>query len=557
MKQLLTIFILLLALTCCTTESDRNRMRAGLDSINQRNRNDQPFTVADVEPYVQFFDDHGTPNDRLLAHYLLGRAYYEAGEAPMALECYQEATECADTTDKQCNFDQISRVYSQMGWVFHKQLLFSYEVSARQKSKYYSLIVGDNQMACYETALIASAYILQNKKDSAEIIIRKAIHDFHELKLKQDSIQSSLVLMYLLAEDANRHDEMKQLIDIYDSQSELYDSCHELHSQYRMFYYYKGRYYDNIGKLDSAEYYYRKVYHPRMSYTSKNSMYKGLMSVFTKRQITDSIRKYSILYCNANDSSIAINDRQLTAQMAASYQYGKIQHRMHESETKAHRASIAFFLVLALLVVISIAIAIIWYYFKWQQQKKKQEIDKLKEEFNSLTLLYEKNMKVLQDAQDNYETARDRIASFTEENISLKERIKELLKQESISEMVEYSKKYTKTDIVQRVFVVSKDPRKELGKKDFDDLIDVTFCYYPTLQRDLNKIVGITTQETTVVILVLLNIRTDDIARMLNVSGQRITNIKASMNESLFGIKSARMLSYNLKKHYGIYMLKE
>ena len=51
MKQLLTIFFLLLALTCCTSEADRERMRAGLDSINQRNRNDQPFTVADVEPY--------------------------------------------------------------------------------------------------------------------------------------------------------------------------------------------------------------------------------------------------------------------------------------------------------------------------------------------------------------------------------------------------------------------------------------------------------------------------------------------------------------------------
>ena len=85
MKHLLTICVLLLALTCCTTEADRNRMRAGLDSINVRNRNGQPFTTADVQPYVDFFDEHGTPNDRLLAHYLLGLAYYDHGEAPMAL----------------------------------------------------------------------------------------------------------------------------------------------------------------------------------------------------------------------------------------------------------------------------------------------------------------------------------------------------------------------------------------------------------------------------------------------------------------------------------------
>ncbi len=68
MKHLLTVAVLLLALTCCTTEADRIRMRAGLDSINMRNRNDLPFTVSDVQPYVDFFDEQGTSNDRLLAH---------------------------------------------------------------------------------------------------------------------------------------------------------------------------------------------------------------------------------------------------------------------------------------------------------------------------------------------------------------------------------------------------------------------------------------------------------------------------------------------------------
>ena len=114
MRHLLTIFVLLLALTCCTTEADRNRMRAALDSINGRNRSGQPFTVKEVQPYVEFFDDHGTPNDRLLAHYLLGLAYYDHGEAPMALQCYQDAANCADTTAIDCDYAQLARVFGQM-----------------------------------------------------------------------------------------------------------------------------------------------------------------------------------------------------------------------------------------------------------------------------------------------------------------------------------------------------------------------------------------------------------------------------------------------------------
>ena len=74
------LFLLLPALTCCTNEAERTRMRSGLDSLNVRNRTDQPFTSADVQPFVDYFDRHGTANDRLLAHYLLGRAYHDVDQ---------------------------------------------------------------------------------------------------------------------------------------------------------------------------------------------------------------------------------------------------------------------------------------------------------------------------------------------------------------------------------------------------------------------------------------------------------------------------------------------
>ena len=175
MKRVLILFIMAsVVLTSCTTRGKYAAMRRGLDSINQCNRNDLPFTVQDVEPYVNFFDKHGKPNDQLLAHYLLGRAYYESHEAPMALQCYHEAIECADTAQKDCDFKQLSRVYAQMAQIFYDQGLYRQQLESDKQAEEFAWIAKDTLAAlmCYEQ--IGMSYMQLNKLDSAIIIIEDA-----------------------------------------------------------------------------------------------------------------------------------------------------------------------------------------------------------------------------------------------------------------------------------------------------------------------------------------------------------------------------------------------
>ena len=148
---------MLLVLMGCTTAGERALMRAGLDSINIRNRNDQPFTAQDVEPYVRFFDDHGTPNDQLLAHYLLGRAYHEHGEAPIALQCYHDALDRADTTAQDCDYAQLARVYGQMAQIFYDEELYQQQLQYTDFSVKYSWQANDTLAALmsYEQKYLA------------------------------------------------------------------------------------------------------------------------------------------------------------------------------------------------------------------------------------------------------------------------------------------------------------------------------------------------------------------------------------------------------------------
>ena len=88
MKNLVIVFALLLTLVCCTTEADRNRMSALLDRADSMNSAYLPLTDGMDSLLLEatrFYDRHGDADQQMRAHYLLGCAYRDMGEAPAAL----------------------------------------------------------------------------------------------------------------------------------------------------------------------------------------------------------------------------------------------------------------------------------------------------------------------------------------------------------------------------------------------------------------------------------------------------------------------------------------
>lgn len=60
-------------------------MRERLQALNALNRADSVLTARERDEalsLVDFFDRHGTANEQMLAHYLLGRCYADMHEAP-------------------------------------------------------------------------------------------------------------------------------------------------------------------------------------------------------------------------------------------------------------------------------------------------------------------------------------------------------------------------------------------------------------------------------------------------------------------------------------------
>ena len=558
------------------------RMRFDLLEAKAQNKADVLFTTDSIaKEFTHYYDNHGTPNERMLAHYLLGCIYRDLGDSPRAIDAYLTATTQADTTAIDCDYNTLFRVYAQMAGLYHRQLLFSKEIEAGNQSSYYAFMANDTLSALLSLTKAACASILLNKWDSAEYQIKKIREQYLKSHHDQDVFQTSFVLLYMYVQDSNRLSEAKELIDEFETKSILFDEYHELPPSRRVYYYYKGKYYEGINKLDSAEYYYRKVYYSKMPFTSQNSMYGGLLNVFKKRHQADSIVKYAQLYCEVNDSSIAKKDQELTAQMAASFNYNLFQKEAMENEVKAHNTQNILTALLALFAIISIII-----YLKWKGNKKKHE--KLQAEFANATDEYNNNIHALhrlEDAQkavintiqDELNTANKNnqamlsqltsiksINSHYEEekqkllhdNEELRQKISELQGKKIIQQQIEICQNFMKSKIAELVLNIAAQPSPmKLSESNWTELISTTTQFYPSLIYDLNHKGKATQREIRICILTCLGLRESDLCNLIDISSQQVTNSKSNINKKMFNDKAARTLYKNLAEYYGIYIL--
>ena len=536
-------------------------MRYDMLHLKAENKAFAPLTSDSIaKNLVNYYDAWGNANEQMMAHYLLGCVYRDKGDSPRAIDAYQNAVSKADTTANDCDFNTLFRVYAQMANVLYKQLLLRYSIEASKKACKYALLSGDTLNYIRELDLSAGAYILLNKSDSAEFIINSVRQLYMEKGFTQDALQSSTKLMYLYVKDVNRLYDVKKLMNEYESKSTSFDINNELPSSKRQYYYYKGQYFEGLNFLDSAEYNYRKIFYHNMPFTAQNSMYEGLLRVFTKRHIVDSIAKYSLLYCEANDSSISKRDQELTAQMTASYNYSLYQKEALESESKANKARLIFVFFLFFVLFCSI---ILWKKYKEIRKKKQEEIEDLKAEHIRATYEYSRNIYTMQllekthkqdielmkKENDGYE---NKMAELIEENKRLEETIKYVEQQKGISQYLDNTTEFMKTDIVKHLKELELKPLSAINEKDWIDLNTEVSKYFPNLVLDLHNSPKVTKQKKQVCLLVIIKISDSCIANWLNLKPNRISNIKSELNEMLFGESSARTLYTKLSQKYNI-----
>ncbi len=477
MRNVILVFALLLAFTSCTTEADRSRMRAGLDSINVRNRNGQPFTVSEVQPYVQFFDDHGTPNDRLLAHYLLGLAYYDHGEAPMALQCYQDAADCADTLSADCDYPQLARVYGQMAQIFYEQGLYQEQLISEQQSVKHAWKGGDTLAALMSYAQESQAYRNLNMPDSLLYICEHVSSLYREYGYSAYSAKS---LFYTFSTLIYRKefDKVIKYMRIYESESEYFDSLGNIQKGREVYYRIKGLYYLHTNVLDSAEYYFRRELHYGRDFDNQHSGALGLAELYQRLRQSDSVAKYSLYAYAMSDSLYSRLVTKDVERIQAMYDYTRHQKIAYKEQKKANQRIIIIWICVGIIVVVCLLTFII--------------IRELTRKRKTIEQKYQQSQSAIELAQSDIAKLRNNV-EINKELISEKEQIireqetimKALLQHDSNSQSLA-DRRLKSTAIYEKFEQLSVIGQKPTNTE-WEQIVEQLFKYYPGFKDLMSK----------------------------------------------------------------------
>ncbi|MBR1447464.1 MAG: hypothetical protein IJ588_01805 [Prevotella sp.] len=514
------------------------RMRYDLLRLKAQNKAGVLFSSDSLaKTLTGYFDSHGSRNDRLLTRYLLGRAYQNMGDAPMALQTYFDAIEQADTTATDCDYNTLMGVYGQMAMIFHQQNLPHDEIRAINHYADCISRFGSEIEVIEARSQRIRPYYLLGEKDSVLQIINDTYKSLLKLGNRHDAADWVGPSIYLYLERGEL-EQARQMKDIFENESNLFDEQGNIAIGREFHYVIRGFYDLACYHTDSAEYHFRKA----LRYGHASDCYKGLMTVYQERHNADSVIHYALLFETAQDSLHNQMRTDAVHQMSALYDYTRSQQ---QAEREAQKARTARTWAVAIIVLATLIVAIIVYYYRRGQARRRREILRLD--------------KALSDAKAEREGILHELTRLKAQDyeglIAEKERREQELEQMIAS--LQSGNNRQPTDNLE-AFADSKIA--ELFKRKSEDkterpvpteaewrLLESQFCKdMPATYEQFCAGRKLSPLELRTCILLILGYPENIIVKMTEKSPQAVTTAKTRANEKLFGQKEAHSLKSNL-----------
>ena len=507
------------------------QMRYQLVYAKGMNKGYVDFTTDSLmKEIVDYYDNHGTCQQQMLAHYLLGCVYRDLGDSPASLSCYNDAVEKVDTTSSDCDYKLLTRVYEQQGALFLSQSMPQNALSAYQKAEKYAWIAKDTLSAVLSYEHLGNIYEYMDNMNKVIEVYENASRRYRQYGYPVQAARAlgGAIQALILTK---QYAKAKKYMDVFEAESGYFqkDSCYS-YINYSHYYYLKGLYCLE-SHSDSAKYWFTKCQEFAKTNNNKSFSAYAWYLYYIKHQQMDSVAKYSEQAFAYNDSANLDMERDLMQKMQAIYDYDRWKNVAHNEEIKATRANLT--LLVSILVSVSVIIIGILTFLVYRK-KRKQELQEKEEQENLIRQqIYDtkQELELLRTVNDR--KIADVIKEKEQTINKLKEDLKDIRDKYSNSSLSDVDILLKESSIYKRIKYLELHPKETMRENDWIELEETIEqlipSFIPLLKNRLN-VIGY-----RICLLVKLEISTSSIAILLGLSSSAISKNRKVMLEKLCG----------------------
>lgn len=522
--------------------SKANRYRYQLLLAKAMNKAYVPFTSDSVmKDVAQYYDRHGSPNERMMAHYLLGCVYRDLDSLPQALLEYETAISQADTTKADCDFLTLSRVYGQATEAYYESYMPQNTLEAAWNYIRYGLRAKDSVGVISGYDFIADAYSLMGKEDSEICYHEKASRLYEKHQMLEEAAMSlgALIETYTKRKDLKN---ASRCLHRYERESGLFDGKGNIVPGREIFYYGKGLYFLNTGAIDSAMFYFMKLKNKKHStFNERYAAAIGLSQVYHKLGIFDSAYYYANLECGYSNRIINNMMEISCSRIKASSDMQKLSREADEKELEAERMRMYLLLFAAFIVVV---VSLVFFVMRRKKERIRQRYDQYERDNAALVQAQEELRMLLAESEEE----KQKLVKQKQGQINLL-----LSRVEAISgpaDMAEVERRIRHAAITEKFRQLCHGNQKP-SVDDWHELRDMMNKELPNFYQTVNARTALQLDEYDICVLVRLRFKPTEIAFLANINSGYVSVIRKRLLLKVFGeTGSASDFDWEIQKIY-------
>ncbi|MEE0690225.1 MAG: hypothetical protein UCJ13_05260 [Bacteroidaceae bacterium] len=464
---------------------------------------------------VSYYNAHGTPNERMTAHYLKGCSYLELGDEPATLRCFNEAVGTADTSALDCNYAQMGNIYGQIARIYNNHAMPDSALRAYGLAEHYARKANDTINVITIWGNKSNVLIDLGRISEALELREKAAERFKAMgySKKAARVKGLCIKWYI---QQGELDKAKAAMDEYEAISGYSRIKDETKSGWESYFHIKGTYYLEIGKLDSANYYFKKLK-------------------------------------LASDTLFNIQTAQKLQNAQSMYNYMRHQEVAHRKELESKNVQLRLYRGIAFILLFAAVMSVFVLLLRRRIRRNERQLVVVRRENSRLNVLIGNNNRKL-----------DELNGLIEEKISIITALNDQLNQQAI-DLNSYHKQaetiqqlneriaHYETEMMNQVTAnlmnrLAEEPalmvvfqklkaRKEyLSKSEWTELYSTAEKYFPAL-CNIKTNPKVSVSEYQICVLTKLGLRINDIIYLTQISASNISNIRSRMLSKLFGEK--------------------